>query len=159
MMTATAMNVYLRATNTPAKMTLKNSQGKDRAIEEDSFGDGLHSVRERKQSISLWKLSSSLNNFNFFGGGKCGRGTGSVMNIFGVNGGLPAGGIFVRGQSNSFSDICWIFSGKVFPLQSVGTALPRLAFLLFFHLSVVNVMPNEIGLFFLFFICHLDTCS
>ena len=148
------MNMYLRAIKNPTQMIVKISHKTDKAIENDFPKAECGTVRERERSSSLWIRSSSGE--IFLGGGKCGRGRASQLNISGVNG-LAGIGIFVRGQSNSYIDTCFVFLGRAFPRRTIKTLFSRSVFAALVRLDDANVMPNEIGLLFLFFICHLDT--
>ena len=103
------MKMYLKARKTPAKTTLKNSQATAPAVEDDFFEGGYEAVRERSSSFRTRSTFGDI----FTGGGKFGRGRGSLLNISGVNG-LAGIGIFVRGQSNSCIGTCAVFPGMVF---------------------------------------------
>ena len=142
------MNMYLKARKTPAKTTLKNSPATAHAIEDSPEAD-CEAFRERESSNSF-RTRSTFGDI-FTGGGKAGRGRGSLLNISGVNG--LAGG----GKLKSWVDTCFAFPGRAFLRRTFKTLFSRSVFAASVRLDDANVMPNEIRLLFLFFICHLDT--
>ena len=125
MTAAAAMNMYLRAIKNPTQMIVKISHKTDKAIENDFPKAECGAVRERERSSSLWIRSSSGE--IFLGGGKCGRGMGSVMNISGVNG-LFCDGFFRRGKLKSWVDTCLVFPGRAFPRRTIKTLFSRSVF-------------------------------
>ena len=146
------MNAYLKKRKTPAQTTLKNSHATDAAIEDDFFEVQCDAVRERRRSSSRWMRSSFLD--ILLGGGKVRLVMEPQVNISGVNG-LPVGSSS-RGTSNPCVDTNSAAFGMAFPRWTAELHFSRFMFASPVRLADASVMPNGIGLFFLFFICHLD---